>query len=161
MITEAQLRTAIVQTIQAADAAARVHRRRRYPQQNRLAEYTRLFREAESGLINGWMVRRLRRAPALHGIPQRLVSVTFDFGVRFYYSLIESDDDAVASEEAAQLKIETVAAQFEADATLGLGPTVQHSGLEMPTDFEDVILGDSACHRADLRIAITVRNVTC
>lgn len=163
MISEAQLRTTLVQKIQSFDSEARVHRRRRFPAQNRLSEYARLFREGGTGKVNGYMIRRLRRKPLFHGVSRqrRLVSVTYDYQIRFYYGIHDADDDGAASEETAQLKIDLLAEALEADLSLGLGACVKHDGLDMPEDFDDVVLGDAACHRADLRLSVTVANVNC
>src|SRR5262245_47382222 len=115
MQTEAQIRTAIAAKLQSVDVAARVHRRVRYPKQNSIAEFVALFRESELKRINGYMIRRVRLVPTLHGIPRRLVSIIYTYEIRFYFGLIDNDDDQVASEEAAQAKIDAQAAAFHAD----------------------------------------------
>lgn len=143
------------------DSAAQVHRRRRYPKDGRIDEYQRLYMSDELKLINAYSIRRFRREPLMRGIPGRLVSVTYDFGIRFYRHLIDTDDDGAASEETAQAAIDSLAAKFEADITLGLGRTVSHEGLRMPLDFEDVLLGDWPAHRADLRLTVKVSSANC
>ena len=146
--------------IRGVNPPAKVHRRRRFPQQERSEEYQRLYLD-EDGVINTYMIRRLHRVPSLHGIPRRLVSVTYGYEIRFYRGLSDSDDDGAASEEIAQLLIDQLAAVLEADNTLGLGASVGHNGLAMPFDFEDVAIGDWAAHRARLMIEVTAQNVNC
>ncbi|HEX8091832.1 MAG TPA: hypothetical protein VF762_23465 [Blastocatellia bacterium] len=160
MVSESQIRSAIIAVISANDGKARAHRRWRYPAQNRLAEWVNLFRD-EDQKINAYMVRRVRRFPTLRGIPGRLVKVEYVYEVRFYLGLFDSEDDSAASEEIAQARVDSLAASFEADVTLGLGRCVSHGGLELPTDFEDVLVGDWAAHRAVLRISVEVANVEC
>ncbi|MEK6323624.1 MAG: hypothetical protein AABN33_18440 [Acidobacteriota bacterium] len=160
MVSESAIRTAIVAKIREADDTAKVHRRWRYPAQNRLAEFANLFRD-EQGKINGYMMRRIRRDPEMRGIPARLVSVSQIFAIRFYSQLIDNDDPAIASEENTQARIDALAAEFETDVQMGLGNTVFHAGLQMPLDLVDVILGDAAAHRADFRLEVTTANVEC
>jgi len=160
MISETRIRTAIVGVIRSADAAAKVYPRFRYPAQARLKEFADLFRD-DTGKINAYMIRRIRRTPEIRGIPGRLIKVTHAYKIRFYAHLIDSDDPLVASEEIAQLKIETLSALFESDVTLGFGPSVSHEGLVMEMDFADVVLGDTAVHRNDLGITVTTANVEC
>ena len=157
MVSETTIRTAVVNKIIAVDATARVHRRRRYPKQERIEEYRSLFL-GTNGTINAYMIRRLHRVPSVHGVPKRLVSVTYGYEIRFYFGLTDSDNDGAASEETAQARIDQLATAFEADNTLGLGATVGHDGLAMVLDFEDIALGDWACHRARLAIEITAQN---
>ncbi|MCI0489385.1 MAG: hypothetical protein L0229_22560 [Blastocatellia bacterium] len=161
MISDAAIRTRLVTLIEEHDPTARVHRRRRYPKNGLLEEYKQLFVSEESNQINVYMIRRLRRDVVLRGIPARVVSATYDYGIRYYRSLIDNDDDGEASEEIAQAAVDSLADKFEADNTLALGATVQHQGLQMALDFEDVLLGDWACHRADLRLRVTVAAVNC
>lgn len=162
MVTDAAIRTALVEKLHASNPTAKVHRRWRWPANNRLAEFANLFREGGAGTrINGYMIRRIHRTPVMKGIPGRLVSVTFTYAIRFYAHLIDSDDDGVASEEALQLMIDANAAGFEADVQMGLGKTVSHTGLQMPQDIIDVVLGDAGAHRVDYRLEVTVANVNC
>jgi hypothetical protein len=161
MKTEAQIRAAIAAKIQAFDSLARVHKRIRYPKENRLDEWVRLFVEESSKLINGYMIRRTRRFPEMVGIPGRLRSVTHEYEISFRYSLVDNDDASLASEEIAQAKIENLAASFEADMQLGLGASVTHEGLELPNDFEDVQMGSWLAHRALMRLKVTAMNVNC
>jgi len=161
MKTEAQIRAAIAAKITAFDAAARVHKRVRYPMQNRLDEWVALFVEASSTTMNGYMVRRMRRFPEMVGTPGRLRSLTHDYEIRFLYGLVDNETDSLASEEIAQGKIEGLAASFETDAQIGLGASVRHEGLELPNDFEDVVIGDWLAHRALLRLRVKAMNVNC
>lgn len=160
MISESEVRSALIGKIRENDAKARVHRRIRYPKQNRIADYYNLLRD-EDNLFNAYMLRRVRRMPTLKGIPQRLVAVEHLYEIRFYFGLKDDDDDSVATEEIVQSKLESLAALVEADTSLGLGATVSHEGLELPSDFEDKVIGDWAFHRPNLRIAITVRASNC
>jgi hypothetical protein len=160
MIEEPTLKSAIAATVQANDALARVHRRWRYPSQNRIAQWLELFRDDDQK-INTYWIRRLRRIPFLSGVPKRLAKVEYVYEIRFYFGLIDSDVDAEASEELAQAKIDSLAGLFEADSTLDLGRCVTHSGLALPSDFEDVLIGDWVAHRAVMRLEVTVANVTC
>src|SRR5436305_403968 len=82
-------------------------------------------------------------------------SVTYTYEIVFRYALTEDDDDQVASEETAQALIDSLAALFESDNTLGLGRCVTHEGLQLPQDFDDVVFAEKACHRAIMRIAVT------
>jgi hypothetical protein len=164
MVAEAAIRTAMVAKITAADGTARVHRRRRYPPQGRQGAYADLFRidSDPKKKINGYMIRRLRRVAVMKGIPGRLWKVTHTYQITFYSHFVESADAGVASEESAQLAIETLAAAFESDVQIGLGNTVSHTGLQMPLDFTDVVFGDGAqAHRADLTLEVTTTNVNC
>ena len=163
MVSETQLRSAIVAKVRAGDSKARVHRRWRYGAQNRLAELIAIYRD-EDGRLNAYFIRRLRRFPTMKkGIPNRLTKVEYDYEIRFYFGLLDSDEDDVASEEIAQARVDSLAAGFEADATLGLGRCVTHSGLQLPSDFEDVIIpgGDWPAHRAVMRLSVEVANVEC
>src|SRR6185503_6439111 len=152
--------TAIVERIQDADPAAKVHRRFRYPAQGRLAAYIDLFRD-DAGKINGYMVRRVNRHPEMKGIPGRLVSVTHIYSIRFYSHYADIGVDDTASEELTQAKIEMLAGRFETDVTMGLGSTVHHTGLQMPLDLVDVDMGGAQAHRADFRLEVTAANVEC
>jgi hypothetical protein len=163
MISEPTLRSALVVKIKENDPKARVHRRIRYPKANRIAEYLNLLRD-EDNLFNAYMIRRVRRTPTLRGIPQRLVQVEHQYEIRCYFGLKDDDDDSVATEEIVTAKLEALAALIETETEqgpLGLGATVSHDGLELPTDFEDKIIGDWAFHRPNLRITITVKNSNC
>ena len=146
--------------IQAADNKARVYRRWRYPAENRLAEWAALFRDVDRKL-NCYWIRRVRRFPTIKGTPGRLAKVELVYEIRFYFGLFDSNDDAAASEEIAQARVDTLAAQLEADVTLGLGRCVGHGGLELPNDFEDVLIGDWPAHRAVMRLSVEVANVNC
>jgi hypothetical protein len=161
MKTEAQIRQAIATKIIAFDALARVHKRVRFPQENRLDEWARLFAEESTKTINGYMVRRVRRFPEMVGIPGRLRSLTHDYEIRFLYGFVDSETDSLASEEIAQGKIEGLAASFETDVQIGLGASVTHEGLELPNDFEDVVIGDWLAHRALMRLRVIAMNVNC
>ncbi|MGA9769306.1 MAG: hypothetical protein WBV94_09715 [Blastocatellia bacterium] len=160
MIAESALRSAIVAIIQSSDSTARVHRRWRYPSQNNLAQWLELFRD-ENQKINTYWVRRVRRIPFLSGVPKRLARVEYVYEIRFYFGLIDSDVNEEASEELAQAAIDSLAGLFEADNSLGLGRCVTHSGLALPNDFEDVLLGDWGAHRAVMRLEVTAANVNC
>lgn len=160
MKSDPQIRTAIIAKIRQNDSGARTHRRYRFPQQNRLDEWAKLFR-ADDDKLNCYMIRRLRRAPTMKGIPNRLAKIEHTYEIRFYYGLLDSDDDSEASEEIAWALIDSLAAILEADASLGLGATVTHNGLELPTDFEDVVIGDWPAHRALLRLSVVAQNVNC
>lgn len=156
MIAESVIRTAVVNKIIANDATARVYRRHRFPSGDQLAEYVRLF--VNAGQINTYMVRRLRRIPEVHGIPKRLVSVTHDYGITFFYGLVDDDSDDVASEEIMQATIESLAALFEADNTIGLGHSIGHEGLALPADLSDGMLGSWKCLHAALRLRVTAQD---
>jgi hypothetical protein len=143
------------------DSKARVHRRYRYPAQNRLADWVAIYRDTDGKTVNAYMVRRVRRFPTMKGIPGRLAKVEHVYEIRFYFGLFDSGDDAAASEEIAQARIEAQAAAFEADVTLGLGRCVSHGGLELPNDFEDVIIGDWPAHRAVMRLSVEIANTNC
>jgi hypothetical protein len=128
-----------------------------------MAEYYNLLRD-EDNLFNSYMIRRVRRTPTVKGIPQRLVAVEHQYEIRFYYGLKDDDDDTVATEEIVQAKLESLAALIETETPqgpLGLGATVSHEGLELPSDFEDKTIGDWSFHRPNLRITVTVRNANC
>jgi hypothetical protein len=160
MVSEAAVRSALIAQIAANDAKAVVHRRIRYPRQGRIDEFNKIYRD-EDGRINCYMVRRVRRTPVLKGVPLRLASVEYEYEIRFRYGLQDDEDDAVASEEAAQAKIDSLALLLEADTTLGLGQSVSHAGLILPGDFEDRLIGDWPAHAGDLRIVFKVANVNC
>jgi hypothetical protein len=160
MVSDTQIRTAFIALIVAEDGKARTHRRWRYPAQNRLADWVALFRD-EDGKLNGYMIRRVRRFPTMKGIPGRLSKIEYVYEIRFYFGIFDSSDDALASEEIAQARIDSLAARFEVDVTLGLGRCVTHGGLELPNDFEDVVIGDWPAHRAVLRVSVQVANANC
>jgi hypothetical protein len=159
-VTETQVRSAVVAKLRENDATARVHRRWRYPSQNRIAEWVNLFR-GDDGQINSYQVRRVRRFPTMQGVPKRLIKTEYVYEIKFHFGLIDSEEDSAASEEAAQARIDSLAALMEADVTLGLGRCVTHGGLELPNDFEDVVIGDWAAHRALMRLLVEVSNVNC
>lgn len=160
MISEPTLRTKLVEKIQAIDQNAKVYRRRRYPAQNRIKAYTDLFID-EDKRVNGYMIRRLRRTSFYKSIPGRLDSVTHVYAIRFYYSIKDTNEDQTATEGIVDAKIEALCASFDEDIHLGFGTCVRHNGLQMPTDFEDILFGDWPCHRADFRIEINVKNANC
>jgi hypothetical protein len=163
MISETTIRSALVAIIAQNDSKARVYRRIRFVKQGRIEEFNAIYRD-EDGIINCYMVRRLRRRPNLGGVPQRLKSVEFDYEIRFRYGMrddVDVADGGNPSEEIAQANIDSLAALFEADNTLGLGACVSHTGLGLPGDFEDRLIGDWVAHAADLRLTVKVANVNC
>src|ERR1051325_8319851 len=121
MISETAVRTALVELIRSNDAKARVHRRVRYPKQNRIEDFKLLYLD-EDKLINCYMVRRVRRTPVVKdSIPPRLVAVEYEYQIRFRFGLVDNHHDAIASEETAQARVASLPAVLEADNRLGLG----------------------------------------
>lgn len=133
--------------------AGKVYSRLRRPLTGRADEYRALYADAD-GKVNVWMVRRAQRQPVVDEFNNE-VSVTQFYQILGHYSLVDSDDGfTTASEETFQQVIEDIAAAFAADLHLGLGSGISHRGLQVPSDIQDVILGDLLVHSVEARLIV-------
>jgi hypothetical protein len=161
MISEPQVRTAVVGIISGQVPDAKVYRRLRYPAKGQEASYRALY-VGTAGYIHYYGVRRLQLRVEIKGDPGRLIAITYVYGVRVYRSLLDNPNDVEASEELFQAELDGVCSavnSFPYDLGLGVENGVNHTGLQMPTDFVDVQFGTFKCHRVDLRLEVRVRNL--
>ena len=155
LASESAIRAKIVETIQSAAPQARVWPRVRRPQQGTAADYARIYAD-EDRKVHLWMVRRVQRQVEVddHDVIVKAVQVYSLIG---FYSLIDDEDDALASEAIFQAEIEAIAAAFESGPVFALDG-VFHRGLTMPSDFSDKFLGDILCHEAICRLVVDVED---
>ena len=114
LASELAIRSAIVTAIRAAvPADVKVYPRWRRPQ-GTLAEFKALYVD-NSGKVHLWMVRRTQRAPEVDAF-NVLQKVVLTYSLLGFYSLVDDDQDALASEAIFQLEMEAIAAQLETGA---------------------------------------------
>ena len=148
------IRTAIEDTLQAADPGSKVYAYRRWITQPEalLSE----LQPVENGPILVWMFWLDSLAEALETYTQS--NQDYVFGLRFYRSLVDADQSEIAVAELVQ----TVRAAFRANLTLNGaafsivptdGPMRRAVGLQLDS-LEVVTLGAVLCHQASLRLGV-------
>ena len=155
LASEVAIRSAIVTTLQTVSGIGKVYPRVRRPKQGALADYQRVYCD-DDGKVNVWMVRRVQRAPEVdpYDVIQKVVQT---YNLIGFYSVVDNDDDATASEAVFQKIIEDVALAFEGGLIFSLNG-VYHRGLALPSDFEDKFLGDILCHEVQCRLVVDVED---
>jgi hypothetical protein len=148
------IRTAIETTLKAADPGSKVYAYRRWITQPEalLAE----LQPVEHGPIRVWMFWLESLAESMETYTQS--NQDYQFGLRFYRSLVDVEQSEIAVVELVQ----TVRAAFRANQTLDgeaftivptSGPMRSAVGLQLDS-LEVVTLGGVLCHQASLRLGV-------
>src|SRR5262245_60922805 len=118
LASELSIRSQIVTAIKAALPNAKVYPRVRRPQLGTPAEHQRIYVDV-NGNVNVWFVRRIQRQPEVdvYNVVQKVVQI---YKLIAYRSVVDNDDDAIASEAIFQADIESVAAAFESGINFNL-----------------------------------------
>jgi hypothetical protein len=167
MITEPAVRTAIVNIIQTAAPNAKVWRRYVRPPGGQQSDFDAIFRGLDR-TIHVYFIRRVQRVPTVNGTAGRLVKVTHTYAIAASRAVkntgyqFAATADTQASEELFQAEIEAIGAAFETtpfDLGFGIGAGVAATGLQMPSDFTDKMVGNIFCHCAALRVSVITSNI--
>lgn len=151
---EQAIRLKIVETIKAAAPGAKVYPRIRRPKQGSPETYASLYVDDKKN-VHLWFVRRVQRQVEVDAF-NRVQKAVQTYVLMGFYSLVDNEDDGLASETFFQSEIETIAAALESPIFQLDGVT--HRGLTMPGDFTDKFLGDILCHEAICRLVVDVED---
>lgn len=149
MPTVDQIRAAIKAKIESVANRGVVHDYERYAKE--AAKFATLYKDAASGRILGWHVRRVTTREVL--VDTDRWSIFHGWRIRGYMSL----EDADGTEKLFDAKVEEIRDAFRDDDSLGglifscVNPQNNEAGLQL-LDHGPVLLAGVLCHKAELAL---------
>lgn len=149
MPTVKQIRDAIKAKVAGVAGSGQAHTYERYAKE--ASKFVELYKDASSGRILGFHVRRVATREVL--VDTDRWAIYHAWRIRGYMSL----DDADATEELFDTKIEALRDAFRDDDSLGglvfscVNPQSNEAGLQL-LDHSPVMLAGVLCHKAELAL---------